>query len=137
MCPTTIRNRLAAAVAGLALLPVAGCSDGYEQRRLAGDAPQRRELRVMVDALRSGGEEALEGFLAEHGASGLTDVQRAALRASLTEIVRAESVELTELDRFGRDVYRATLRMTTAGQTKPAYFLLIRSGGRLRWAGRN
>ena len=60
----------------------------------------------MIDSLRRGGEARLDEASQPQTAGGFTAQQANALRASLTELVRAKRVDVTAVDRFGADVYR-------------------------------
>ena len=133
---TTIRNSVlwAALAAGLV---AAGCSGEYKQDRLDADSRRAAEVRSLVASLREGGTDGIEGHLRRHASGGLTDVQTLALRATLAEIVNAEAVELARIDRFGDDIYRASLKLTSGGQIRTFTVLLVETGGALRWAGRN
>ncbi len=136
MYRTTIRNSVffAALVGGLV---ATGCSKEYEQDRIDGDSPRAAEVRSMIASLREGGTDGVDEHVRRFGASDLTDAQTAALRATLREIVNAEAAELERLDRFGDDVYRASLRLTSGRQTRALLVLLVETDGALRWAGRN
>ena len=136
MYRTTIRNSVffAALMGGLV---AAGCSKEYEQNRIDGDSPRAAEVRSMIASLREGGTDGVEDHLRRYAASDLTDARTAALRATLREIVNAEAAELERLDRFGDDVYRASLRLTSGGRARTLLVLLVETDGALRWAGRN
>lgn len=125
------------AAVGLLAFCLAGCGKDYEQKKLGKDSAQGQQVRAMVQALRDGGEKGLAGVMAQQAAGGLSDSQIQALRASLMELLRAGSVELERIDRFGPEVYRATLVLSTGGASRSAAFLLVEKDGQLRWAGRN
>lgn len=91
----------------------------------------------MIASLREGGTDGLEEHLRQYAVSDLTDARTAALRATLMEIVNAEAAELARLDRFGDDVYRASMRLTSGVRTRTFPVLLVETDGALRWAGRN
>lgn len=127
---------LSAAVAALVMAP--GCGKKYPRQDVGTDSPTAQEVRSMVGRLQSAGADGLEEAIARQAAGGLTAVQSKSLRASLAMIAKAETVELEDLSQFGRDVYRASLRLQSAGGTSATVcMLLVRSGGTLHWAGQN
>jgi hypothetical protein len=91
----------------------------------------------MLVALRSAGPAGLEEVIKQQAAGGLTDRQATALRATLEQLAKAQAVELEEMDRFGDDVYRAALGVTSGKSSRTVYMLLVVSDGWLRWAGKN
>jgi hypothetical protein len=131
-----ICNRAIIAVV-LASVAGGGCSKGFEQKKLGKDSPQADQVRAMVQALRQAGEKGLSDLLPRQAAGELTDSQRQSLRASLMELIRADSVELDRIDRFGPEIYRVTFTLVAAGKSRPAALLLVVQGDQLRWAGRN
>lgn len=137
MSRTTISSTvLVAALA--AALAVSGCGKRYPRQDVGKDSPTAQEVRAMVGQLQSAGANRLEEAIARQAAGGLTAIQTQSLRASLAQIAQAKTVELEDLSQFGRDVYRASLRLRSAGGTSGTVcMLLVRSDGALRWAGQN
>jgi len=130
-------NLSRAAAAGLLALCACGCGKDYDQKKLGKDSPQAAQVRAKVQALRDGGEKGLPGAMARQAAGGLSDAQTQALRASLMELLRAETVELERMDQFGPSVIRATFVLSSGSAKHSAAFLLVEKDGQLRWAGRN
>lgn len=91
----------------------------------------------MAAQLRAAQGSQLAAVIAAQSAPGLTGPQQGALTASLLEIASAEKVELTDLDAFGPDVYRATMELTAGQNVRTAAMLLVKTPSGLRWAGRN
>ncbi|MGA2264945.1 MAG: hypothetical protein ABSH10_00750 [Phycisphaerae bacterium] len=131
-----INSAIVAAVL-FAALAWPGCSKEYARRPLGKDGPEGQEVRGMVAALRSADATGLEAVLRRQMAGGLTELQAQSLEATLIQLAKAEAVELEALDRFGEDVTRAALRVTSGGASRTVCLLLVRADGRLRWAGRN
>ncbi len=132
--------------AGLALLAAAamltaGCGEEYAHRRMRKDSPRAAQVAEMLQRLRAGGAEGLEEAVRRDGAAGLEPKRREALLAALRQVVEADEAELERVDEFGRNVYRATIRLTAGGEQKTVAMLLVvpegESGERLCWAGRN
>ena len=133
---TSRTTSVALALAG-ALLPV-GCSDKYAHERLDMDSPEAEKVRKMLTGLRDAGESGLDEIVRTQGAGGLSDAQAKMLRGTLLEIVKADSVELDQMDRFGKDVWRAIFKLTRGASTSTVPVLIvIPNDGRPRWAGRN
>ena len=135
MSRITIRNSLAAAI--LAAAVPAGCGKEYARKNMPADAKQAAEVRSMIEALRRAGESRLDEVMRQQAAGGLSERQREALAATLRQIVLADKVELKTLDRFGDDVYRASLQLTFRDSSSDLVALLVETGGALRWAGPN
>lgn len=132
----TISSEVAVLVAA-GLLMVAGCRKEYGQEKLGPDSPVGRKVRAMIDAARRAGESKLDHTAARQVADKLTSVQSASAAAMLRDIVLAAKVELRKLDRFGENVYRASLRLTLPDEVKTVHALLVETDGELRWAGPN
>lgn len=131
-------SRAALVLLAVAALAVAGCAKKYAQQSLGKDGPVAQEIGAMVAALRSAGPEGLDQAIQEQAAGGLTAIQERSLRASLSRIATADAAELEDLSRFGRNVYRASLRLRSGGGTSATVcMLLVHADGRLRWAGQN
>jgi len=78
------------------------------------------------------------GHSPDQAVEGLNDAQALLLRHTLAELATAEQVELEKADRFGRDVCRATFRLTTGGRCERVSILLVDAGaGDLRWFKKN
>jgi len=131
----TIRNRFAAAI--LSAVVLAGCGKEYPRQNVPADAKQAAEVRSMIEALRQAGEARLDESMRQQAAAGLDERQREALAAMLKQIILAEKVELTNLDQFGRKVYRASLQLTFESASNDLVALLVQADGALRWAGPN
>jgi len=126
------------AAAVVAALTSAGCSKKYEHKALDANGPVGQEVRAMAAALRSAGPGELEGVLQEQAATGLTSLQARSLRAVLLQLAKAQEVDVEDVSQFGQNVYRASLRLRSAGGTSASVcMLLVRADGQLRWAGRN
>jgi hypothetical protein len=136
MSRITISSAIVAAVLS-AVLAWPGCSKQYAHKPLGKDGPEGQEVRGMVTALRSAAPAGLEAAIRQQTAGGLTELQAQTLEATLIQLARAEAVELEALDRFGDNVTRAALRVTSGGSSRTVCLLLVRADGRLRWAGRN
>jgi hypothetical protein len=133
---TTSKVLLVAAVCAAAAW--AGCSKRYPQRELARNGPIGQQVWGMAAALQKAGPEGLDKLYERQAASGLTPQQERSLRAAMLQIAKAQKVEVQDLARFGKNVYRASLRLRSAGGTSSEVcMLLVRSNGALRWAGQN
>ena len=131
------RNSLLYLLGAAAAAVLPGCSEKYEQKDLGPDSPQGRQVRRMVDALRAGGTGNLDAAMAAQAVSGLDAAQSDAMRATLTELIQADAVQLVDLYLHGEKVYRASFRLTAGDQTRDLFMLLVETGGEIRWAGRN
>jgi len=120
------------------MLLSAGCSKEYEHQRFAQDSPEAVHIRKLVRALREGGPDHLDERLAEQAARGLNEDRTRSLRFALAQLVAADAVELEKTERFGRQVYRAALRLTTKDGPRRLAMLLVKTeDGALRWVGKN
>jgi len=126
---------LAAVVCAAVAWP--GCSKKYPQTELAKDGPIAQQVLAMAAALQKTGPEGLDNVFEEQAAGGLTPQQERGLRAALLQIAKADEVELEDLSRFGKNVYRASLRLRAGGTSSEVCMLLVQSDGHLRWAGQN
>ena len=136
MTRTTTRNNLVALLA--AMLLSAGCSKEYEHERFAQDSPEAGHIRKLVGALREGGPDRLDELVSGQAAPGLTEKETRSLRFVLAQIVEADSVELEKTERFGKQVYRAVLRLTGKDGPRTLAVLLVKTeDGTLRWVGKN
>lgn len=136
MSLTTISKVILAAMLPV-VLACPGCTKKYARRPVEKDSPRAQEVLAMVAALHSAGPAELEGVIRQQAAGGLTELQAQSLCAALVLLSNAKAVELEDLDRFGEDVYRAALRVTTGGSSRMVCMLLVVSDGRLLWAGKN
>ena len=114
----------------------AGCSGKYKHERIGPDAEVFVQVQSLLAHLRASGADGLDEVLADNCAGGLAPHQAAGRKAALERLASADSAGLTRLDRFGPDVYRATFDLGHDGQTRQMCMLLVRSDGRLLWAGR-
>ena len=121
----------------LAMSALAGCSESYDRQGLGADSPQAVQVRRMIAALRNAGSDRVEEIMRRQMPTNLQSHRADALKATLTNIVKADSVELTKIDCFGDKVYRASLKLTSAGRRQALHVLLVQAEGKLRWAGRN
>ena len=146
MSRTTIRNRsrLKTAVGSLICAGVlivvsitAGCSGKYKHERIGPDAKVFVQVQSLLAQLRATGADGLDKVLADDCAGGLASHQAAGRKAALERLAAADSAGLTRLDRFGPDVYRATFDLDRGGRKRQMCMLLVRSDGKLLWAGRN
>ena len=95
------------------------------------------QVQSLLAQLRAGGADGLDEVLADDCAGGLAPHQEAGRKAALERLASADSAGLTRLDRFGPNVYRATFDLGRGGRTRQMCMLLVRSDGKLLWAGRN
>ncbi len=134
----TMINKIGLAALLAAALAWPGCSKKYTSKPLAKNGPVGQQIWAMAAMLRSAGPEQLDQVLERQAASGLTAQQERSLRAALLQIAHAEEVEVQDVMRFGKNVYRTSLRLRRAGGTSTTMcMLLVRSDGALRWAGQN
>ena len=91
----------------------------------------------MLETLRRDGAANLDRSMSEQGVAGLDEGFASALRATLKELIDADTARLQDLDRFGENVYRATFLLTSGRQSRQVFILLVEKDGALRWAGRN
>lgn len=126
-----------AVVCIMAAVFLAGCSQKYEHQRMDDDSDPANQIRAMIEELRRGGADELDEIISAQKVPTLSNTRQASLRAILAQIAGADTVELTRLDRFGRNAYRSALKLTTRGQTRRISLLLVADSGRLRWAGKN
>jgi len=112
-----------------------GCRKEYARDRLGADSGPAGEVRGMIDALRGAGQGRLDEMMQRQAADGLNSNQRAALRAALDGLIAADKVELLQVDRFGDEVYRASLLLSSTDKTTTVYLLLVMKDARLLWAG--
>ena len=113
------------------------CAKEFEHKELGPDSRRAEKAMAAVNALRSTGSGGVERFLTEHGAGGLTTGQQAGLYATVKRIATADEVALSDLDRFGEDIYRASFQLVRGGSTSKQHVLLVKRGGALKWAGPN
>ena len=116
---------------------LAGCSGPYRQKPLGPQSAQFRQVQAMLVELRRAGGDKLDETLARQGPNGLDEGRRAALRAVLDELARADSAELKQLDRFGDHVFRAAIALRRDSTDRTLYMLLVERDGQLLWAGPN
>lgn len=134
---TTSRSFAVVLTASLVLAVLGGCSREYEQERLDSDDSRAEQVRRMIAELRSADEAELAQRVRSQAISDLDERQLAALRSGLEQVATAESAELLRLDRFGKDVFRATIELHDAGGSRQLSMLLVPRDDRLCWAKRN
>ena len=121
-----------------ALCSGAGCSKEYEHERLDKDSAHFAAVQAMIDELRGADENQLVAVLARQIADGLDASRAKGLRYVLGELPKAESVKLKRVDRWGNDLYRATLESTLEGRKKTlALLLILTDDEKLYWANTN
>jgi fructose-specific phosphotransferase system component IIB len=114
-----------------------GCSKDYQHAEMGKDSPLGKKAAAMIQAMRSAGKDGLAAVVGRDGASGLNQSQQAGLQAALEEIVAADQAELTDMERFGDKVFRATIQTTVGGKSQEFCMLMVLSGDELKWAGKN
>lgn len=134
---TTISRSLILLATAVILTAVGGCSKKYQQRRVDADDARTEQVRGMMEALRSAGEGDFADLARKQAVPDLEEQHLAALQAALEQIADAGRANLTRLDRFGKDVYRATIELHDAGGVRQLSMLLVPVEGELRWAKRN
>ena len=128
----------AACLAAMAL--AGGCSDEYGHERLDGESPQFVEVRTMLDELRASRDDGLDDMLTRQIATDIADSQKKGLRYVLTQLARADEATVKRVDRFGPDLYRATLTFTTEDHPRTIALLLVPDEDddrKLYWANTN
>ena len=118
-------------------LMLVGCGDKYGRSEHDAASSQFAQVASMLAELRSSGPGGVDEAMAQQAADGLDKGRSASLAATLTMLVRAEQAELTRLDSFGKDIYRAAIQVAYKGRRRSVYVLLVDDGDDLRWAGRN
>ncbi len=119
----------------LLLTALAGCSSEYKHKELGKDCPKADEIRSMIKKLRADKSgTVIEGICQD---AGLAQQRLAALRFMLTQIKQAQSIELTDLDSFGGNIYRASITLELNGRPRHIFALLVEADNKLRWAGPN
>ena len=114
-----------------------GCSKEYQQKQLDNDSARSVELRAMIRALREQAEGPdRQAVMRSQIAPELNQNQKLA-EATVTQIAKADAVDLKRIERFGKKVYRASLDLTSGGKSQTLTVLLVEVDGKLRWAGRN
>ena len=91
----------------------------------------------MLDQLLQAEGEGIEDLLTRQIANGLSEPQQDVVRLTLNELRQVEKVQLKRVDRWGKDMFRATIETITAGKRQTLAMLIISDGGNLYWAGRN
>ena len=132
----TISSSILLLALSACLLP-GGCDKQYAQRKLDAQSSQWQEVSTLIDDLREGGQARIDALVSQSSAEGTDEGRAAALRAMLTQIAQADSAALTKLDRFGDQVYRASLTLSSPEHGTTLYVLLVEKDGRLQWAGPN
>ncbi len=122
---------------GAVALMLGGCGDKYGQSENDSGSPQFARVASMLAELRSSDSGGIDEALTRQSAADLNQSQAASLRATLTMLAQAEQTELTGLDRFGKDIYRASIQVTNNRSRRSVYILLVDDGDDLRWAGMN
>jgi len=129
---------LTAACLAVALCSAAGCSDEYEHERLDKDADEFADVQAMLDELRAAGKDELGDVVARQIADGLDKLREKSVRHALAKLAKADAVTLKRVDRWGSDLYRATIQSASDGATDTLALLLVRgSDGKLHWANTN
>ncbi len=132
--PRTMISRRWLPLVMLAAACIAGCSGEYRQRQVDSDDARAAEVRGMIQSLRSAGEGDRERVARDSSVPDLDDRQASYLLEVLERVASADSAELERLDRFGRDVYRATILLDEGGDERRIPLLLSPVQGELRWA---
>ena len=114
-----------------------GCSKEYQHADVGKDSPLGKKASAMIESLRSAGKDGLPGVMQQDGAGGLNQGQQAMLQAALEEIAAADKAELTDMESFGKNVCRASIKLTSAGKTREMSMLMVISTEQLKWAGKN
>ncbi len=115
------------------MLACGGCGDDYARSNVTDDSPEARQVRSMIETLRSGADRVDEVISAQQ-AGQLNDRQKSAVRAMLEEIISADAVELKRIDQFGDHIYRATLTLREGEIDRQLFVLLAKQDSHLRWA---
>ena len=121
-----------------ALCSGAGCSKEYEHERLDKDSAHFAAVQAMIDELRAAEEDQLDDVLDRQIADGPDASRVKGLRYVLGGLAKAETVKLKRVDRWGSDLYRATLLSTTNGRKSTlALLLILIDDERFYWANTN
>jgi hypothetical protein len=123
-------------VAPALLTLLAGCSTKYQHSDLSTDSPEGKKVAAMIEAVRKAKSDGLNSVILSNCAPGLNDREKESLKATLAEISAASGAELAAIDRFGDNVFRASIRLA-GPQESTIYVLLISKDDQLYWAGRN
>ena len=130
-------TRTSLLLAAAAALLLAGCPDKYGRSAHDAASSQFGQVASMLGELRSPGSGGVDEAMARQAADGLDEGRAASLAATLRMLAQAEKAELTGLDSFGKDIYRAAIQVDDKGRRRTVYVLLVGDGGDLRWAGMN
>ena len=131
-------NRIIAVCLAAALYSGAGCSKEYAHERLDKDSARFVAVQDMIDELRAADENQRGDVLARQIADGLDESRVKGLRYVLGELAGAETVTLKRVDRWGSELYRATLQSTANGRSSTlALLLVLVDDEKLYWANTN
>jgi hypothetical protein len=122
-----------AALAVLCLSLAMGCSGKYDCKRLAANSAEQARILQLLAALKSAGAGNVAAVIARDGVAGLNDRDRKCLQAPLAALARADVVELAKCERFGRDICRATFKVTSGAKVAIIPILLKGQADQLRW----
>ena len=127
---------------GLALvagtLVAGGCSENtYEHTAVPTSSAAAQTIADQLEQIHGAAPESVDTLADALGAGELTPPQREALTALFRMISEADKAELVDVDRFGKQVYRARLNLTIGEEQKQLAVLLVRKKGKTMWAGPN
>ncbi len=131
------RLRQAARAVLIAAALLAGCSDEYAHERIERGSPRFERARAMIAALREDSGADDDATLQTQIAGDLAEEQRTRVSAALKRLAEAAEAKLIRMDRFGKGVFRATIRLKEDGREYTLAMLLVAEADALRWAGRN
>lgn len=118
---------------GLIVMASAGCSKKYEHKRLAAGSAEQARIAQLLAAVREAGPSGLDAVIARDGMDGLSAVDRQRLAVPLGALAAAPRAELVKVDRFGRDICRATFQVASGPQVRNISILLKGEAAQLRW----
>ena len=131
-----MNSRIALTALTGAILVAAGCEKTYEHERLGPDSERFGHIDRMIRELREDGADP-ETVIARQVAAGLDEGRLAMLRATLQQVARADEATLQRVDAFGRDTYRATVKLSSGPAARTVAMLIGSGDGRLYWMGTN
>lgn len=117
-----------------------GCGDSpYQQEEIKLNGDEAEQVHAAIKEIRQEGVSRVEQSVDKFAAPELTSVREAGLQFLFKQLAKAESVELTGIERFGKKIYRATIIITESDQeeSQEKYVLLVKVKDRLFWAGLN
>lgn len=120
-----------------ACLGSSGCDSKYKHSDVNLDSPEAKQITSMIEAVRKAGSDGLAAYVDADAGKQITAEQKKALVAALQPLATADHAKLMAVDRFGANIFRATIQLDDDGVTSTQGFAVIAASDHFHWAALN